>query len=66
MPRISDKPLIRVAHRVWKDDYANLKRFADSTGNISINMLVRQILHEYVVRLQDLERQKLDQRRSTG
>ena len=60
MPLISDKPLKRVCIRLWEDDYDAIQRLANEGSETSTNEIIRTIVHNYVLRMKDLERRKLD------
>ena len=62
MPKITNRSLTlkRVCIRVWEDDYEKLQKVAKSNGDVGVNMLIREIVHSYVVQLAALERRNLD------
>lgn len=62
MPKITNRSLTlkRVCIRVWEDDYEKLQKVAKSGGDVGVNMLIREIVHSYVVQLAALERRNLD------
>lgn len=60
MPKISEKPLTRVCIRVWKEDYDKLREVSEASNDIGVNLLIREIVHNYVKNLRDRERQNLD------
>ena len=62
MPKLTNRSLTlkRVCIRVWEDDYEKLQQVAKSNGDVGVNMLIREIVHSYVVQLAALERRNLD------
>jgi len=59
MPAL-DKPLTRVCIRLWADDYEKLRRVCEAQGDLGLNMVIRTIVHDYVMRLNDRERKAID------
>ena len=49
--------LERVCIRLWADDYRYLKAMRQNMG---LNMLIRQIVHSYVVHVKDQEQKQLN------
>ncbi len=62
MPRITNsaKPNIRICTYIYVETEEYLSKMSRSTG-VSRSTLIKEILHEYVVRIRDEERRKLDQ-----
>jgi hypothetical protein len=61
MPKpISDEANIRICCRVRRTDLDYLKRLARTNSELGYNMLIRNIVADYVKRLRDLERQNND------
>ncbi len=56
----SNRELLRICINVWKDDYEKLRAVAKAKGDIQLATIIRQCIHDYVMRLNDLERRKLD------
>lgn len=50
----------RIHIRLWKSDWEDLQEIARLTGQVPSD-LVRRSVHQVVLRLKDLERQKIDQ-----
>jgi hypothetical protein len=55
----SDRPLERICVRVYKADYEKACRVAAATGT-TVNVIIREALHSYMLHLNDLERKSLD------
>lgn len=58
MPRKTDKPLIRVAVRLFKEDYEALNRMTNS--DVKKNELIRRVIHTFIVHNEDRVRAKID------
>lgn len=61
MPKISDRELVRVCHRLFADDYEILKDMAREAGDGNTNRIIREIIATFVRQTKNLERQKFDQ-----
>ena len=55
----SDRPLIRICHRVFADDYRIAQQVA-AARNVPVNVIIRECLHTFVKHLNDLERRTID------
>lgn len=55
----SDKPLVRICVRVFEDDYAKACKVAQARG-VPVNVIIRECLHSFILRLNDLERKAID------
>jgi len=56
---VLERPLTRVCIRLWEDDYEAIREIAN--GEVSINLIIRQVVHSFVVHSNDKKRRKLDQ-----
>lgn len=56
----SDEANIRICCRIRKSDLDYLKQLAKTNSELGYNMLIREIVADYVKRLRDLERQNND------
>lgn len=55
----SDRPLIRICIHVRPDDY-DKARFVASARGVPVNRILRECIHDYILRLNDLERKAID------
>jgi hypothetical protein len=55
----SKKPLTRICIRVFESDYNKAQKVAQMRG-VPVNVIIRECLHSFILRLNDLERQNLD------
>src|SRR5258708_38203922 len=55
----SDKALARICVRVFADDYEKDQKVAQARG-VPVNVIIRECLHSFILRLNDLERRNLD------
>lgn len=61
MPQVTDKPLIRICTRLFAEDLEYLTRMAEATeAGISRDMILRNIVHNYVMQIKSRERARLD------
>lgn len=59
MPKISDKPLVRIHTVLFADDYMALSRQANDS-QIPIARIIRTIIHSYVLHTANQARQTID------
>ncbi len=63
MPRAeAEKKTTRICVRIFSDDLDYLREVAETNSDLGYNLLIRQIVADYVMRLRDRERRALDQR----
>jgi predicted DNA binding CopG/RHH family protein len=60
MPAKSETPLTRLCLRLRSDDLEVLENMGAASGT-NLNLLVREIVHKFVINLQDFRRRSLDQ-----
>jgi len=65
MPAKSETPLTRLCLRLRSDDLEVLENMGAASGT-NLNLLVREIVHKFVINLQDLRRRHLDQQAATN
>jgi hypothetical protein len=62
-----DKPLRKILIRVYEDDYEYIMDMAAaSDGDISANLILRNIIANYVKGLREIERSKIDEKRTAS
>ena len=59
MPQL-DRPMTRVCVRLWAEDCEELQRLAATNGNLTFNLVLRQIVHSYVTQMRAKVRRNLD------
>lgn len=61
MPAPSEKPLVRICTRIFKEDLDFIHELERETGVSGTSLIIRQTLNKTFNHFRDLRRQKLDQ-----
>lgn len=56
---MAEQPFVKLLIRVWADDHEFLRKMKDKES-FGVNLLIRQIIHNYVVHKRDELQRKID------